>query len=71
MGFPVHKENSLKHQSNEIDHNDQTEIWKLRHGSTEHFAGKLSLCIGMPVMLRNNDATEICITKGQEGFVAG
>jgi hypothetical protein len=25
----------------------------------------------MPVMIRNNDATELCITKGQEGFVAG
>lgn len=25
----------------------------------------------MPVMLRNNDATELCITKGQEGLVAG
>jgi len=23
----------------------------------------------MPVMIRNNDATELCITKGQEGFV--
>src|SRR6266487_3635204 len=36
-----------------------------------HFAGKLSLCLGMPVMIRNNDATELCITKGQEGFVVG
>ena len=26
--------------------------------------------MGMPVMLRNNDATELCITKGQEGTVA-
>jgi hypothetical protein len=25
----------------------------------------------MPVMIRNNDATELCITKGQEGFVVG
>jgi hypothetical protein len=31
---------------------------------------KLSLCIGMPVMIRNNEATELCITKGQEGHVA-
>ena len=37
----------------------------------QNFPGKLSLCIGMPVMLRNNDATELCITKGQEGTVAG
>lgn len=57
--------------SNELQIEDQHEIWKLKHGSTEIFAGKLSLCIGMPVMIRNNDATELCITKGQEGFVAG
>ncbi len=61
----------LKHTSNEIDFDVQHEIWKLRHGATENFAGKLSLCIGMPVMIRNNDATELCITKGQEGFVVG
>jgi hypothetical protein len=60
-----------KHRSNEIDYDDQVEIWKVRHGATEHFAGKLSLCLGMPVMIRNNDATELCITKGQEGFVVG
>ena len=47
------------------------EIWKLRPGATDHFPGKLSLCISMPVMIRNNDATELCITKGQEGFVVG
>jgi hypothetical protein len=25
----------------------------------------------MPVIMRNNDATELCITKGQEGHVVG
>jgi hypothetical protein len=33
--------------------------------------GKLSLCVGMPVMIWNNIVTELCITKGQEGFVYG
>ena len=60
-----------KHSSNEIDSDMQHDIWKLRHRATENFAGKLSLCLGMPVMIRNNDATELCITKGQEGFVVG
>ncbi len=60
-----------KHKSNEIDFDDQREIWRLRHGATGNFAGKLPLCLGMPVMIRNNDATELCITKGQEGFVVG
>jgi len=39
--------------------------------ATNHFAGKLSLCIGMPVIIRNNDATELYITKGEEGHVVG
>jgi hypothetical protein len=60
-----------KHRSDEIDFDVQREIWKLRHGATEHIAGKLSLCLGMPVMIRNNDATELCITKGQEATVVG
>ena len=49
----------------------QSALWSLPHGSTEHIPGKLSLCIGMPVMLRHNEATECCITKGAEGIVAG
>jgi hypothetical protein len=31
--------------------------------------GKLSLCIGMPVIIRCNSATELCITRGQEAVV--
>jgi hypothetical protein len=62
---------SGKHKNNVINPWLQNVIWNLPHSSTEHFPGKLSLCIGMPVMIKNNDATELCITKGQEGFVAG
>ncbi len=32
-------------------------------------AGTLRLCIGMPVMIRNNYVTELCMTKDQEGIV--
>ena len=39
--------------------------------ATNHFWGIQSLCIGMPVIIRNNDATELCIMKGQEGHVVG
>ena len=49
----------------------QDVVWNLRHSSSEHIPGKLSLCIGLPVMIRNNDAKELCITKGQEGHVVG
>jgi len=49
----------------------QNILWNLRYSATEHVPGKLSLCIGMPVIIRNNDVTELCITKGQEGHVVG
>src|ERR1700736_3595455 len=62
---------SGKHVSNEISSALQKIIWNLPHSATNHFLGKLSLCIGMPVIMRNNDATEPSITKGQEGHVVG
>ena len=37
--------------------------------NTKLIPAKLSLCIGMPIMIRYNAATEMCITKGQEAFV--
>ena len=49
----------------------QDAVWNLRHLASEHIPGKLSLCMGLPVMIRNNDATELCITKGQEGHILG
>jgi hypothetical protein len=37
--------------------------------NTKNIPGKLSLCVGLPVMIRINSATELCITKGQEATV--
>ncbi|KAJ7305395.1 hypothetical protein DFH08DRAFT_651059, partial [Mycena albidolilacea] len=52
--------------------NRQQQLWDAHPSFTEtHIAGKLDLCVGLPVMIRNNEATELCITKGQEGRVAG
>ena len=39
--------------------------------NTKLIPGKLSICMGMPVMIRYNAATEMCITKGQEAVVYG
>jgi hypothetical protein len=64
-------QSSNLHETDEIDAISQNELWKLPPGSTEHFPGKLSLCIGMPIILKHNDATELCITNGQEGTVVG
>ena len=47
-------------------------FWSQPPSSTDkHIAGKLSLCISLPVMIRYNFATEMCMTQGQEGFVHG
>jgi hypothetical protein len=39
--------------------------------NTKLVPGKLSLCVRMPVMIRHNIATELCITKGQEATMYG
>ena len=50
----------------------QNTLWNLPHScSDKHIAGKLSLCIGMPMMIKCNVATELCITNGQEATVIG
>ena len=46
-------------------------LWILCHSASVYVPGKISLCIGMPVMIQNNDATELCTTKGQEGYIVG
>lgn len=46
-------------------------LWNQPHSTSNHIPGTLLLCIGLPVMLRYNDATECCMTKGAEGTVAG
>ena len=60
-----------KQKSNTLNPDLQSALWSLPHGSTEHIPGKLSICMGLPVMLRHNEATECCMTKGAEGTVAG
>jgi hypothetical protein len=47
-------------------------IWDLpASAGNTHLAGKLKLCLGMPVIIKHNVATDLCITNGQEGVVAG
>ncbi|KAF5328283.1 hypothetical protein D9611_014755 [Ephemerocybe angulata] len=49
----------------------QEALWRSPPYTSEHIPACLPLCIGMPVMIRNNDATELGITKGQEAVVKG
>ena len=47
-------------------------LWNLSHSSSsKHVAGKLSLCIGLPIIIKCNAATELCITNSQEATVMG
>src|SRR5882762_4681082 len=48
----------------------QNILWKQPLASSDkHVAAKLTLCVGMPVMLKHHDATECCMTKGAEATV--
>ncbi|KAF5366096.1 hypothetical protein D9757_012699 [Collybiopsis confluens] len=48
----------------------QKALWNLTPSAHEHnVPSVLSLCRGLPVIIRHNFATELSITKGQRGFV--
>ena len=68
-----HRNRNSSHalSSTGISKRDQEALWECDPYSSDGFAGKLSLCVGMPVMIRHNGATELCITKGQEAVVVG
>ena len=56
----------------EISDEMQKALWEQQPSSTDkQIAGKLTLCLGLPIMIRHNYATEICMTRGQEGYVVG
>ncbi|PPQ73943.1 hypothetical protein CVT24_012551 [Panaeolus cyanescens] len=52
-----------------LDADDQMKLWNQAPHTSKQVAGKLRLCIGMPVIIRYNVATELCITRGQEATV--
>ncbi|KAF5343722.1 hypothetical protein D9758_016521 [Tetrapyrgos nigripes] len=63
-------EGVLKH--GKIDSTRQNFLWNALPSTTNnHIPGKLSLCIGLPIIIKQNYATELCITNGQEGTVFG
>ncbi|TFK81638.1 hypothetical protein K466DRAFT_578485 [Polyporus arcularius HHB13444] len=42
----------------------QQALWAVPPSLSEHHAGVLHLCVGMPVLLKFNEATELCATNG-------
>jgi hypothetical protein len=57
--------------SDKITPEFQHVLWNLPPEATENHAGKLTLCMDMPVLLKHNIATECCVTNGAEATVAG
>ena len=41
-------------------------LWSLTPKYTDNVPSVLDLCIGMPVMIKFNEATELCVTNGQK-----
>ena len=55
-----------------LDIANQKILWNLSHSSaSKPVPGKLSICMGLPIMIKSNVATELCITNGQEATVVG
>ncbi|KAJ3552729.1 hypothetical protein NM688_g3999 [Phlebia brevispora] len=46
-------------------------LWSLSPAKTNNLPSVLKLCIGLPVMLKHNEATELSATNGAEGIVVG
>ena len=63
--------NQLYHNYNNFPTSLRRILWNQPHNSSDNIPAKLELCIGMPIMIRYNEATECCITNGAEGTVAG
>ncbi|KAF8579609.1 hypothetical protein K439DRAFT_1648445 [Ramaria rubella] len=65
-----HKYNMLG-ASNILSLELQHVVWNLPHEASQHCAGKLSICHGMPVLVKHNIATLCCVTNSAEGTVVG
>ncbi|KAI0640762.1 hypothetical protein C8Q79DRAFT_920776 [Trametes meyenii] len=55
--------------SNNLTPNLRMALWKIPPALTNHHAGVLELCEGMPVLLKFNEATELCATNGAQAVV--
>lgn len=57
--------------SDDIDKQMQDVLWEVHPSRSDQHAGKLELCLGIPVLIKYNEATEAGVTNGAEGFVVG
>ena len=54
---------------NAIPKDQADKVLDIEPGYTQSIAGKLTICKGMPVILKKNDATELNVTNGAEAIV--
>ena len=63
---------SKKIKNSEIKHLTQSQqeaVWNAPPFTSEHIAGRLDLCKGMPVIIKKNIATECCVTNRASAIV--
>ncbi|PPQ73348.1 hypothetical protein CVT24_012186 [Panaeolus cyanescens] len=65
------KGNRVSYGAKPLSRGEQEGLWRQPPDTSEQVPACLKLCLGMPVMLRYNQATDLCITRGQEGYVVG
>lgn len=65
------KRNRVYAFCNKLSKQLQVKLWSQPPSTSEQIPGKLSLCMGLPVMIRYNEATDLCMTRGQEARVVG
>lgn len=49
----------------------QEVLWSIQHNDTDHHPSVLRVCLGLPIMIKKNIATECGVTNGAEGTVVG
>ena len=52
-----------------LSHKEQRILWDLPPGKIDNISSRLNICIGMLVLIRYNEATELCITNDAEATV--
>jgi hypothetical protein len=68
----IEKRRKAKKRLTKLSIAHQKILWDLPHSSADKpVPGKLSICMGLPIMIKCNIATELCITNGQEVTVVG
>lgn len=58
-------------KSSEIPPQIKKVLWDVLPSNSDNHPGKIRICLGLPVVIRKNRATECGVTNGAEGIVVG